>query len=216
MMTWVRCEQVRRVGALLALLVLLAGCGGNGSGEGEPEESASPTEAASESDVDKSRTFRAKVHAEGTGAAAFTWDGEQEILLTRVGSPDIEVNLLSAGFKNPEKLTTDPAYRFRWAFDLLNAYRDAPGTFEITGDAVNAQGLKSAAFLIWMKVKDPSKDAVFDMSEVDFLKEFNQVQEPCTLEVGENESTGTLRCPALATKDGEVAGLTVTWEEIPE
>lgn len=211
-----RARTVRRAGALLVLLVLVAGCGGNGSGEAEPEESPSPSESASESGVDQSRKFQAKVHAEGTGAAEFTWDGQQEIVLTRVGGPDIDVNLLSAGFTMPQVLDSDRAFRFRWAFDLLNAYEDKPATFEITGDAVNAQGLKSSAFLIWMKVKDPSKDVVFDMAEVDFLKEFKELKEPCTVEVGENESTGTLRCPALAAKDGEVAGLTVTWEEIPE
>ena len=44
----------------------------------------------------------------------------------------------------------------------------------LTAEPQGEQGLRSSAFLIFMKVKDPSKDAVFDMKEVDFLKEFNQ------------------------------------------
>lgn len=209
-----RGRALRGIAAAAVLALLAAGCGGNGSGGDDPDPSESPSDGATQSEVDQSRTFRAKVHAEGTGAAAFTWDGEQEIVLTRVGGPDIDVNLLSAGFKDPEILTSDPSLRFRWAFDLLNAYEDQPGTFEITSDPVNAQGLKSQAFLIWLKVKDPSKEAVFDMEEVEFLKEFRELKEPCTVEIGENESTGTMSCPALATPEGEVAGITVTWEEI--
>ena len=205
---------VRGVVALAVLALVAVGCGGNGGGD-DPSPSASPSDGAAKSEVDRSRTFRAKVHAEGTGAAVFTWDGEQEVVLTRVGSPDIDVNLLSAGFKDPEILTSDRAFRFRWAFDLLQGYEDKPGTFEITADPVNAQGLKNTAFLIWMKVKDPSKEVVYDMAEVDFLKTFDQLKAPCTVEIGENESTGTLSCPSLATAEGETAGLTVTWEEIP-
>lgn len=201
----------RLMAAAVLLTVLSSACGGGG---GDPEPDASPSgTATAPSKVDRSRNFRARVRAEGTGAAVFTWEGEQEIVLTRVGGPNIQVNLLSAGFATPEILPHDRAHRFRWAFDLLNAYEDQPGTFDITGEALNAQGLKSQVFLIWMKVKDPSKDAVFDMAEVEFLKRFDQLQKPCTVEVGENESTGTLRCPALATVEGEVAGLTVTWEE---
>lgn len=205
---------MRLVGTLMALTALVAGCARDGGGD-EPTPSASPSEEGTESSVDQSRTFRAKVHAEGTGASVFTWDGEQEIVLTRVGGPDIDVNLLSAGFKDPEIVTSDPTLRFRWAFDLLSGYEDKPATFQITADPVNAQGLKNQAFLIWMKVKDPSKKAVFEMEEVEFLKEFREIKEPCTVVVGENESTGSLTCPALATADGEVAGITVTWEEIP-
>ncbi|HWH32314.1 MAG TPA: hypothetical protein VNU01_06545 [Egibacteraceae bacterium] len=211
--------RAARVAAGALAAMLLAACGGGTAGgdDHSPTATAEETEAAANSQVDKSRTYRAKVHAEGTGAAPFTWDGEQEVVLTRVGGPDIDVNLLSAGFAVPEIVTDDPAHRFRWAFDLLNAYEDQPGTFQITADPVNAQGLKSKAFLIWMKVKDEHKDkeAVFEMDEVEYLKEFNQLQEPCTVEVGPNESSGTLTCTALATAEGEVAGLTVTWEEIP-
>lgn len=212
--TW-RGRAIRWVATAMALAALATGCGGNGGGEGDPSPTTSAAEQGTEDSLDQSRDFRAKVHAEGTGAAVFTWDGEQEITLTRVGGPDIDVNLLSAGFKEPEIVTSDPSLRFRWAFDLLSGYEDKPGTFQLTGDAVNAQGLKNQAFLIWIKVKDPSKKAVFDMADVEFLKEFREIKEPCTVVVGENESTGSLTCPALASKDGEVAGITVTWEEIP-
>lgn len=211
--------RVLRLAAMaMALAALAAGCGRGGGGE-EPTPTASPSEgasdSASDSAVDRSRAFRAKVHAEGTGAAPFVWDGEQEVLLTRVGGPDIEVNLLSAGFKVPEIIDADPSLRFRWAFDLLNAYKDQPGEFDITADPVNAQGLRSTAFLIFMKVKDPTKETVYEMEEVEFLKEFKELKEPCKLVVGENGSTGSLTCPALASAEGEVAGLTLTWEEIP-
>lgn len=211
--------KARRGGAMrlaamvMGLAVLFTGCTRDGGGD-EPSPTASSSEEDPANSVDQSRTFRAKVHAEGTGAAVFTWDGEQEIVLTRVGNSSLDVNLLSAGFKDPEIVTSDPSLRFRWAFDLLNGYEDKPGTFQITSEAVNAQGLKNQAFLIWMKVKDPSKEVVYEMEEVEFLKEFREIKEPCTVVVGENESTGSLTCPSLASAEGEVAGITVTWEEI--
>ena len=206
--------KVRVLGAAVVMALMLVGCGG-GKPADPPSETASPTEDASpaKSDVDKSRKFVARVTAVGTGAAVFDWEGEQEIILTRVGKSGMDVNLLSAGFALPEIVTSDRSLRFRWAFDLLNAYADQPATFTIDGVPEGQQGLRSSAFLIFMKVKDPSKDAVFDMKDVDFLKEFNQVKQPCTLEVGAGEKTGTLTCPELATKDGESAGLTVTWEQ---
>jgi hypothetical protein len=204
-----------RAGAVgLLLAALLAGCSG---GQADPpSESPSPSDEASSiaDSVNRSRTFLAKVRAQGTGAAAFTWEGEQEILLTRVGNKDIDVNLLSAGFKLPEIVTNDRSLRFRWAFDLLNAYGDEPGTFTIDGAPEGGQGLRSSAFLIFMKVKDPSKDEVFDMKDVEFLKEFNQMKQACTVEVGEGEKTGKLVCPELATTEGESAGITVVWEQI--
>lgn len=204
--------KVRALSAAVAAGLLLMGCGGE-----EPEATPSPTvsEDASPagSDVDRSRKFVARVTALGTGAAAFTWEGEQELILTRVGKQGMDVNLLSAGFALPEKVTSDPSLRFRWAFDLLNAYGDEPGTFTMSGEPEGQQGLRSSAFLIFMKVKDPSKDAVHDMEEVEFLKTFNVLTQPCMLDVGAGEKTGTLTCPELATKDGETAGLTVTWEQ---
>lgn len=204
--------KLRAMGVAVAMGLLLAGCGG-----GKPAVTPSPTvsEDASpaKSDVDKSRKFVARVTAVGTGAAAFTWEGEQEIILTRVGKQGLDVNLLSAGFAIPEVVDNDRSLRFRWAFDLLNAYADEPGTFTIDGAPQGQQGLRSSAFLIFMKVKDPSKDEVFDMKEVEFLKEFNVMKQACTVEVGEGEKTGKLTCPELATKEGESAGLTVSWEQ---
>lgn len=43
----------------------------------------------------------------------------------------------------------------------------------------------------------------------------NRSQQPCTVQVDATGSTGSLTCRALDTAEGEVAGLTVSWEEIP-
>lgn len=202
----------------LCLALLAGGCSAPVVGDRGPTPPA--TEPATEPDgsetarnpLDRSREFPAQVRVEGTGAAAFTWEGTQTVVLNRLGGLGLRTNLLSAGFLNPEPLPEDRSLRFRWGFDLMGVYADEPGTF--TYDGKDGPTAGSNLVFVWMKVKDPAKSAVFEEDEVEFLKYFTVLRQPCTVEVGEGERTGTLRCPEVATEDGETAGLTVAWQEV--
>lgn len=163
------------------------------------------------SGVDRPRDFLAEVTVEGTGAVPFRWEGHQTVHLIRVGRPGMDVNLLSASVELTEQLPEDRAARFRWGFDLFNVYADRPGTF--TFDGTESAAVKSGVLFVWMRVKDASKEAVFDESELEYLENFTQLRNPCTVEVGEGERTGALRCPEVANEDGEVAGFEVRWQE---
>jgi hypothetical protein len=192
----------------LVLLLALAGC------SNEPEVVASEPKP-----VDQSRQVRAAVSVKATGAAEFDWETEEILQVTRVGGPHIDANLLSVGFLLPQKTDEDPKNRFRWAFDLLNAYEDEPGTFEISSQAINPQGLRSLAFLIWMRVKDGSIEQAQDESEVEFLERFGEVRQACTVEIGEDVLSGSMACPELANDEGETVSLKVSWrdgEVVPE
>lgn len=212
-------EQKRRqpawaaLGLCLAAVLVLSGCS---SAPAVTTEGGTPTPASTDpaasdtpSFADEQRDEPSRVTVEVTGDVAFTWEAEEMVTVTHVGGPEIPVNLLSAGFLEPKRLD-DPQNRFRWAFDLIGAY-DGPGTYEFDGEADN-QGIRSVAFLIYMRVEDGEAEAVFDMDEVESLKEYREIVRPCTLEVGEEERSGTLTCPELATEDGETVAMTVHWE----
>lgn len=201
---------MRFLAAMSVAALMLSGC--SSSPDAEPEPTDEATSESSANDVDKSFKMLADLEVTGSGVAAFSWQGREEVQITRVGNPSIDTNLLSAGFLVPVK-TDDPQNRFRWAFDLLNAYADEPGTFTIDANPVNEQGLKSLAFLIWLRATEANKDkdALQDMSEVEFLKEFRTILKPCTIVIGEGILSGSIDCPELATEDGEVAGMKVAW-----
>lgn len=205
-------ESGMRAGvAVMALLsVLASACSGRAA---DPPVSEAPVAADDDGDLDRSRNFYADITVDVSGAAAFHWQGEDIIVHSRIGKHGAPVNLLSAGVRFPTPTDAGRRDRFRWAFDYVGGYRDEPGTYQFTGDPVNAQGLASNAFLIFLRAKDPTAEAVYDMDEVEFLKEFRETRKPCTLEVGELERTGTLDCPELATADGETVSLRASWRE---
>lgn len=213
--------SVRRcvhVASAMWLILALAGCRASESADGQAVEPIpwEPLEAKEvDGPVDRSRDFRAMVKAEGTGAAPFRWEGEQVVSLIRVGDPELSVNIVSAQVRDPQQLTDDPAARFRWGFDLFGDYDDEPGDYTFDGSPT-PNGKRSAALLVWMRVKDGSKPAVFSMDEVEFMENFTELREPCTVTLGPLERTGALRCPAVANENGEVAGFTVSWEELGE
>lgn len=208
-------RRCARTGAAIAMVVLLVGCRA-GSGDSEVTESPpseEPTSQRVDGPVDRSRDIRARIRAQGTGAAVFRWSGEQIVSLIRTGRKEMTVDILSLQALDPEPLPEDRAARFRWGFDLLNTYEDRAGEYTFDSEP-GADGKHSAVLFVWMRVKDASKRAVFDMDEVEFLENFTELREPCTLTVGEGERTGTLACPAVANEEGEVAGFTVSWEEL--
>lgn len=210
-------DESRGTWALVFIVAAAVVMGGCSSGQEEPPSAAESTPTVPEPEgtgaVDRSREFPATVTVEGTGAAAFHWEGTQTINFIRVGRADLKVNLLSASVDNPERLPEDPAARFRWGFDLQKVYEDHPGVF--TFDGRTGERARSGVPFVWMRVTDSAahKPSTFDEGELVFLKRFTVLQEPCTVDIGAGEHTGTLRCPAVATEDGETAGFTVTWVE---
>ena len=213
-------HMMRGAGIVWGFAALLAGgCSPLEDGLDAPLPETATAEAttpaagdAATRQADRSREFTGRVRVQGTGAAPFEWEGTQTVILNRVGYPGISVNLLSAGFQFPEPLPEDRALRFRWGFDLKGVYDDRPGVF--TFDGVSSPSAGSNVVFVWMRVKDPSKRAVFEDDEVDFIEYFTVLRQPCTAEVGEGERTGTLRCPEVANEEGETASFTVSWEEI--
>lgn len=203
----------RSAGATVALLLLLAGCSDRGTADPSPSPTASASATEGEGPIaDRSHKITVWVTAEASGAAAFRWQGRQTMEVTRIGGDGKPLNVLGIGFTEPQIIPDNRAFRFRWAFDLIRTYADTPGTFTI--DVTPAQPPERAisqALLIWLKVKDPAKDIARTMDEVEFLKEFTRALEPCTVQIGEGERSGSLDCPKLSTADGEVAGLRVTW-----
>lgn len=197
----------------LGLGLVLAGCVGDGERPNADDLAESPAAESTEEqgDLDRSREFEAVVRAEVTGAATFVWEGRQTVALTRVGAPDLEANMLAAGFLEPQVVDGEPEKRFRWGFELFDQYADEPGTFQITGAAAGEQKLRDAALLVYVVAKDPSKPQLQDWAEVESYQEFNQVRRACTLQIGPAEATGTLECPELASAEGDTVAIKITW-----
>lgn len=200
-------------GWLLVGSLVLAGCAGSSPdpAEGDDAVDASATEdgeASAEDELQNQEESMSLVRMEVTGDETFTWEGEREVLVTRVGGPDLDVNLYSAGFQAPQQLE-DPQNRFRWAFDLLNAY-DGPGTYEIES---TPGGITSTAFLIYMRVvaDKAAEEAVFEWEDVELYKEYRELVQPCALVVEDDAVSGSLTCPELATEDGETVAMSVSW-----
>lgn len=214
----------RIASAVLAFLLLLAG---TGCGGGERSSSGAVTTAAAKTDEEltppRVEQLRSLVTVSMTGARALDWEGVQRVHLTRAGGPTRDVNLLTAGFAEPQILPRDPRIRFRWAFDLLNQYADEPATFTIdpipaapsppAGAEPAAAPVASNVYLTYMQVAEGSKEkeAVFDWDEVEVYEEYNRLAQPCTVQVADEARSGTLRCPALRAENGQIVSLTVSW-----
>jgi len=200
--------------ALLCVVLGVGGCSGDGSAVVDSEQVSAESRAVIE-EHSSQRPVSMRVRVESTGAAQFTWEGVRDVLLTRTGESGSEVNLLSVGFDTPEALPERPTDRFRWGIDLLSAYEDKPGTFTITSDPVTSQGIKNVVLFIWMRVvgDKASEAAVFDWEDVVFLERFEEIRQPCTLQVGEQALSGSVTCPELATKGGLVSAVTITWQK---
>lgn len=214
--------------ALVALSVAALALPGCQSGRASrPTASPTPSSTAemaiakARAEMDRSRETWAEVTVEGFGAAPFKWTGEEVVTIAQLGTATTEVTLLSVGFFAPVRIG-DGTERFRWAFDLLNTYRDKPGRFQITG-AKDKSGTGNMAFLIHMRVKDHAKqlESIERQEDVVFIKRFDEIREPCVVDVGPGADAGTIDCPALAGPNGEVAGYRASWkvlgylEELP-
>ena len=214
-----------RTAATMTLLVTLtSGCARDAGGDPAPSPAASASEpgdalplaeVTAPGPLDRSRDVPAEVTVTVTGEQAFTWHGEHIITLTRVGYPGMGSNLLSLGFLDFLPVPDQRQLRFRWAFDLLRAYQDTPGTFTLTNDALDDRGFKDLAFLILLTLRDSAADSdTFTVDDILAEDHYGLIVQPCTLTIGEAEATGSLECPDLATMDGaRHLAMTVTWRQ---
>lgn len=207
----------RRPTALVTLLGVSLALGAGGCRSGPPPDQAAALEASERASLaadelptgaDEARSERLRVRATVTGAVSFVYDGVQDVQITRVGGPGLNVDVFSMGFMVPVKLE-DPKERFRWAFDLLYAY-DGPGRYEFGTEA--GRGFDNIALLIYLRAKDGSVETVHDVEETEAYLQFRDIREPCIVEIGEGQRTGSLHCPQLAALDGEIASMTIGWQ----
>lgn len=198
-------------GALALLLVVSSGCARNEAPR-TAEQPAPPISEDDTSPLDRSRDVSVRVHATITGAADVQWQGTEIMTIARVGKLGTPVNLFSAGFTEPVRLPDEPTLRFRWAVELLDAYDDKPGDHVIQPTVPGAAGV-SSAFVVVLRVNDAARDklVVHDWGEVESLRYYDHVRQPCTLHIGDDESEGRLHCPELATAEGETVAATIEW-----
>lgn len=203
--------QAHRHALPILVLLALAGCGRQPA-----REPLEPVAKQVDGDIDRSRDLPADVTVTVTGAIDFTWQDTQTLAITRVGQPGLSVNLLTIGFTEFHKVPGHPTKRFRWAFSLLNAYRDQPDTFTLTNDPVTDGKFKNLAFLMLLTTRDAATDReTLQNEDITAFQQFD-IKGPCTLAIGELESTGTLDCPQLADKDGNSVNFTASWNAVAQ
>jgi len=211
--------------AAMLLIGGIAGCSGTATPDPDKLAAEDTDDPANDPRAPKTDPVRLRVSVTLAGTRTLAWTGEQTVHITRAGGPGRSVNLLTAGFMEPEILPDDPRTRFRWAFDLINQYADAPGTFTIhkPAEATAAPGqsaapaapaASSAVYLTYMHVKDSakSKPEILDWEEVEIYEEYRLGDQPCTVEIGASNRTGKLHCPELAgVEHGGKVSLDVQW-----
>ncbi|MBW3664584.1 MAG: hypothetical protein KY469_15900 [Actinobacteria bacterium] len=156
------------------------------------------------------------VHLQVTvsGDEEFEWESDVELLITG-GELSTDLHFLSIGLENLEAI--DDSRHFRLAFDLVGP-RSEEGTYEIPAgqgmaadeDEIAGPGELSNAFLITAEVEDP--DADLTPGNFRQTRTYSRTLEPCQITLGADESTGTVRCPALEGEDNSVVSVTWEWE----
>lgn len=177
----------------------------SGRTEPSPGQTATPV---------SSRLERAHVEVIVSGSVSFSYDKKRTpVQIVVVRAEQQALKLLSVGLSEYEAAGRDG--RFRTAFDLLGVY-GGPGSYSLSAGALDAsapaaplQSSSGGAFLQYFKLKDPSGRFTPENSEG---REFNQLMEPCSIEVTKGEESGSLTCPKLADLSGAVVSLKMTWQ----
>lgn len=180
----------------------------------EPTPTVTPTATADPQDTDRNLDFEAHVALSVSGEVAIEWTGKLQVNLSRVGGPGQSANVLTVGTWVPEVVGHDPKTRFRWAFDLINTYNDKPGTFLMPGQPAGGGSLRNTMLLLYMRVVDSKQgdQAVFKMEDVEVMREYSQIAQPCTVEIlSEDARTGRLDCPALRAKEAGAVHVNIHW-----
>jgi hypothetical protein len=172
-----------------------------------------PTSADTGPYADASRAEQARVHVRIHGEISFEWERETPLRIVTLTPDAREAHLFSLGIETVVPVS-DEFEQFRFAFDLVGGY-DGAGSYEIGGSGNGSgagSGLLSTAFVIYLRLIDPDLENPYMIDNYEFWRTYDQVAKPCTLEVTEDEASGTLSCPALEDDEGHAISLEATWE----
>ena len=184
-----RSSRLRSVAGVVAIVVLGA-CGGGG--DRDAASPSVPTSAPVSAPV--VRTLPATVEVTSSGAVEVSYRAETDLTVSvfRPGRPDL--TLLTVGLAE-ERQAGDVA--FRTAFDLAGLYTGpARYTLPAIGSSSGASSI-STAFL-----QGTRASAMF---------RFDRAVEPCVVEVGSEERTGSIACPRLEDATGATVSLRMAW-----
>jgi len=205
----------RLLAGLLLLTVATSACS-DSAGKQLIETPGADAADVDDSGLDQSRDMTARVTVTVSGDRSFTWQGTETVTLTRVGGPGLQVNLLSAGFVTPVPLNGQAKGQrtelFRWGFDVVEDYQDSPGVFTIAPTKTEESGIASNVVMLYAKLRRDIDVADQD-DDIEVQQLFDTLPEPCTVEVGPNEATGRLSCPAVEDRQGARISLVAEWEE---
>lgn len=201
----------------MVLVALGTAACGRDSG-GRDEETSKRARGLDPARVSKVVPARLRVSVEGR--VSFTYDDRVDLRVVTINDPKLSsLRFLSVGIEQPKVLPGGPA--FRVAFDLAGAYRGA-GTYELPavgGDRTPASldpgnldpsaltQTFSKVYLYYWKRGDPTQSPRSAAS----VQAFENLLEPCRLEVGTDARSGKLTCPAVAGAGGETVSLTMEW-----
>lgn len=177
-----------------------------------PDATAPTVEAQPEGAI-TSRTEPVHLQVTVSGDEEFEWESDVELLITG-GELSTNLHFLSIGLEDLEAI--DDSRYFRLAFDLVGPHSEA-GTYEIPigqgmsvdEDEVAAPGELSNAFLITAELEDPEAGLTAGFRQT---RTYSRTLEPCEITLGADESTGTVRCPALEGEGNSVVSVTWEWE----
>lgn len=212
---------------MIVVCVALVGVGcasseGGSAEEAEEEEHTAPTLDPEEI----SRSIPAHLEVEVDGALSFTYDEEVPLRVVVINDPDVTpIRFLSVGLEELKPL--GEGVSFRLAFDLAGLY-DGPGRYELPAAGggppperldpespdpnAAAEGI-SNVYLTYLEREsgDEAGEGTPGPDSIKRANQFENVAEPCTVEVGPEERTGSLECPEVVGAGGETVSIRMEW-----
>ena len=179
--------------------VLLGACSGGGA-------SHVVGRAAAGDRAPRTETIQASVRATATGAAALSYDAPTAVTVSRFDPANPALSLLTVGLA--EFSRAGGGQRFRTAFDLAGTYH-GPGTYSFGAGGAGSSSL-SNAFLQIVELRDV--EGSLGEANVAKADRFDRTLEPCHLEVGAGERSGSLRCPRLSDGSGAEIAFELSWK----
>lgn len=191
------------IGALVLVVALVLGACASDSkdGSGAPDVTTSKGDSAP-----RTETIKAAVKVTVTGAATLSSDATTDLTLSRFEPAKKELSLLTVGLADFAR--APDGQRFRTAFDLAGVY-DGPGTYEFGASGQGASSL-SNAFVQIVELRDVN--GTLDEANVVKALRFDKALDPCKLEVGAGERSGSLVCRRLADSEGAEIAFRLTWK----
>lgn len=187
------------------------------------QASKEPTGAGSLNPDEVSRLEASHLKVTVSGPVSFTWEDDVDLRIVVVNDPEVtSLRFLSVGIHDMKAL--EGGAQFRIAFDLAGRY-GGPGTYQLPAiggapatlpsvDPRNpdpnpaAEGL-SRIYLTYFKLKADADGG--GSASIEVAHQFENVLEPCALEVGKNEQSGKLSCPRVADAKGTTVNVVMEW-----